>query len=116
MDDIKKLDDVETARLMAMVEVAPNAYRIYTNGDGCFECDDPTTVDRFNCLRDTIVGLAFKADINVANLCPILLELAARGFHNGMTRETFVRNAEFWYDSAAFATTSAQTNTVGGAG
>lgn len=110
------LEEVDHARLRALVRLAPDTFRIFTNlGDGVFECNDPVVLERFYTLRDRIVAAASEEGVHVVNLAPILLELAAGCLHDAMSRETFLRNAEFWFDTVSLSSVSVKSNTTGGA-
>ncbi len=98
--------------LRAAVAMAPAEYRLLTDG-GDFATRDAPLLERCYALREHIVGRALETDATRAELGCVLLELAAAIHHSGMTRETFVKNAELWYDSAKLAAPNAVHNAPG---
>ena len=99
-------------------DYAPGAYRVHLDS-GSFEVSDQDYVDRCHVLREAILVRAMKNGLSSAALFPVLQELAASLVAKGMTRATFLRNAELWYDSVLLAATGAgagdpDTNAAGG--
>ena len=105
------LDAQERARLRAVIDLVPDGYVVHLDESSWkIEGESLALYRRF---REAVLAGAIKNDLDPAGLGALLLEMSAALWANGMTRQTFVRNAELWYDSCRLAAPEAVHNAPG---
>ena len=105
------LSEKERERIRAVVEIVPEKWLVHLD-DSSWNLGHLDR-DLFHEFRTKVLEGALKNGIDPAALGALLLEMSAALWSHGMKRETFVRNAELWYDSRALAAPNAVHNAPG---
>ena len=105
------MDEKERERIEAVVRLVPDQYLVHLD-DSSWNLGHR---DRalFHEFRTKVLEGALKNGIDPAALGALLLEMSAALWSHGMKRETFLKNAELWYDSAKLAAPNAVHNAPG---
>lgn len=105
------LSETERSRIRDVIEIVPEKYLVHLD-DSSWDLG-PRDRDLFHEFRTKVLEGALKNDIDPAALGSVLLEMSAALWANGMKRETFLKNAELWYDACRLAAPNAVHNAPG---